>query len=423
MDNGLHSTKDQKPTEEPSGADFFREPESNSPDSSAVELIPTFDQLGVKDDILRSIYAYGYEEPSPIQQRAIKPIIGGRDLIAQAQSGTGKTATFSIGVLERLDMDLRKVQAVILSPTRELAAQTVQVVEALGTHLGAVVHGCIGGADRPVSRDVRLLQQGGVKVVVGTPGRILDIFKRRAVDPATIKLLVIDEADEMLAFNFRDQIREILVGLPATTQICMFSATLSEDALDLAQHFMSEPLHILLKKEKLTLDGIKQFYVAVDQPRGGDDCKLEVLFDLYAVMSISQCIIFCNSKRKCEYLYEQMTAQDFTCSRLHGDMSSEERHAIMREFRTGSSRLLISTDLVARGIDVQTVSLVINYELPLVRANYLHRIGRSGRCGRKGMAISLITPRDVDSMRDIEGYYHTEVRALPSNPADLVTCY
>lgn len=388
-------------------------------DDDCDECVSKFEELDIKPEILRGIFAYGYEKPSAIQQRAIMPVARGRDVVAQAQSGTGKTATFSIGLLERIDIEERAIQAIILSPTRELAQQSVAVVKEIGRFLGVGVHGCIGGTDRPTVRDVKILRQEDIKVVVGTPGRIMDLFRRRALNPNDIKILVIDEADEMLGHGFKEQIQSILTGLPASMQVCTFSATMTLESLDITSRFMNNPVRILVKQEELTLDGIKQFFIAIPEPQ----FKLETLFDLYAVLSISQSIVYCNSRRKVEFLYEEMTAQDYTVSRIHGDLSQEERNEVMRDFRAGSTRVLITTDLLARGIDVQSVSLVINYELPNNRENYIHRIGRSGRWGRKGVAINFITPSSVHLIQDIEAFYGTVINPMPKNVADLIAVY
>jgi translation initiation factor 4A len=381
------------------------------------ESIPKFDLMNLKEETLKGIYAYGYENPSAIQQRAIKPMMLGHDVIGQAQSGTGKTATFSIGMLERLNLDERGVQGLILSPTRELAQQTVLVVDALGSYLGAKVLCCVGGTE--MRRDTLTLRNENVKVVVGTPGRLYAMLERGTIAPRAIRMLVIDEADEMLSRGFVDQVEAILVTLPSSAQICMFSATLTLQSLELADRVMRNPVRILVKQDELTLDGIKQFYVAIKRQQW----KLETLMDLYAVLSISQAVIFCNSRRQVDYLHGEMTANDFAVSCMHGDMDQQQRDTVMRDFRNGTTRVLIATDILARGIDVQSVSLVINYELPNDRENYIHRIGRSGRWGRKGVAINFITPDTHRYLVDIEKHYATEIKEMPNNVADLISVY
>jgi len=382
-------------------------------DSNWDETIETFDGMNLPEPLLRGIYAYGFEKPSAIQQRAIQPTILGKDLIAQAQSGTGKTATFAVGTLAKLDPSLRECQALILAPTRELAQQIQKVVIALGDYMEIQVHACVGGT--AVRDDIRTLQ-GGVHVVVGTPGRVYDMINRRALRLDSIRQFFLDEADEMLSRGFKDQIYDIFKFLPETVQVCLFSATMPLDVLEVTQRFMREPVRILVKKDELTLEGIKQFYIAVDQ----EEWKLDTLCDLYETLTITQAIIYCNTRRKVDWLQEEMQKKDFTVSCMHGDMDQKERDLIMREFRSGSSRVLITTDLLARGIDVQQVSLVINFDLPTNRENYIHRIGRSGRFGRKGVAINFLTEGDVRYLRDIEQFYTTEISEMPMDVADLI---
>merc|ERR1711981_685100 len=344
-------------------------------DSNWDEITETFDDMELREDLLRGIYAYGFEKPSAIQQKAVKPMMLGRDVIAQAQSGTGKTATFAVGTLQKIDLQLKHCQSLILAPTRELAQQIQKVVIALGDYMDIQVHACVGGT--AVRDDIRTLQTG-VHVVVGTPGRVYDMINRRALRLDNINQFFLDEADEMLSRGFKDQIYDIFKFLPETVQVCLFSATMPLDVLEVTQRFMREPVRILVKKDELTLEGIKQFYVAVER----EEWKLDTLCDLYETLTITQAIIYCNARRKVDWLTESLHGRDFTVSALHGDMDQKERELIMREFRSGSSRVLITTDLLARGIDVQRVSLVINYDLPKDRENYIHRIGRSGRFGR-----------------------------------------
>jgi translation initiation factor 4A len=377
------------------------------------EACATFDEMNLKEDLLRGIYAYGFEKPSTIQQRGIVPIVKGFDTIAQAQSGTGKTATFTIGVLERIDLGLKQCQALILAPTRELANQSHKVVCSIGDYLNVVCHACIGGTK--VSDDIDMLRRG-VHIVVGTPGRVFDMIDRRALDARSVKIFVLDEADEMLSRGFTDQIYDVFRKLPENVQVGLFSATMPDEVLEMTGKFMNDPKRILVKRDELTLEGIKQFYVAVER----EEWKLDTLCDLYETLTITQAIIYCNARRKVDWLTEQLHSRDFTVSALHGDMDQRERELIMKEFRSGSSRVLITTDLLARGIDVQQVSLVINYDLPKDRENYIHRIGRSGRFGRKGVAINFIVSDDVRVLRDIEQFYNTQIEEMPMNVADLI---
>jgi len=370
------------------------------------EVVESFDLMKLKEDLLRGIYAYGFEKPSAIQQRGILPVIQKRDTIAQAQSGTGKTATFSIAALQRLDHNEPQCQVLVLAPTRELAQQIHKVMKSLGTYLDVTTRACVGGT--AVREDIQQLANG-VQIVVGTPGRVNDMINRGALRLKALKLFCLDEADEMLSRGFKEQIYDCFQYLPSEVQVALFSATMPNEILQLTERFMRKPVRILVKKEELTLDGIKQYYVAVEK----EDYKLATLYDLYESLTITQAIIYCNTRRKVMWLTDKMKQHDFTVSAMHGDMYQKERELIMKEFRSGSTRVLITTDLLARGIDVYTVSLVINYDLPMNRENYIHRIGRSGRYGRKGVAINFVCDEDEPKLRDIETFYNTKIDELP----------
>ncbi|KAH6573959.1 hypothetical protein BASA60_005772 [Batrachochytrium salamandrivorans] len=368
--------------------------------SEDVKIVTSFDQMGLKEDLLRGIYAYNFEKPSAIQQRAIAPIMRGRDVIAQAQSGTGKTATFSISVLQTIDTTRRQTQALILSPTRELATQIQSVVLALGDYMNVQCHACIGGTS--IGEDIRKLDHGQ-HVVSGTPGRVFDMIKRRNLQTRDIKMLILDEADEMLSKGFKEQIYDVYRYLPPSTQVVILSATLPHDVLDMTSKFMTDPIRVLVKRDELTLEGIKQFFVAVEK----EEWKFDTLCDLYDTLTITQAVIFCNTRRKVDWLTEKMREANFTVASMHGEMPQKERDAIMQEFRSGASRVLITTDVWARGIDVQQVSLVINYDLPSNRENYIH-------------PINFVKSDDVNILRDIEQYYSTQIDEMPMNVTDLV---
>jgi len=384
-----------------------------SEDLQNFEKVDSFDNMNLRDELLRGIYSYGFERPSAIQQKAIVPTISGRDVIAQAQSGTGKTATFAIGALQQIDFSRRECQSLILAPTRELAAQIQKVVEALGDYLGVKAHACIGGTR--VRDDLSVLQEG-VHVIVGTPGRVLDLLNRGGLDPGKIKIFILDEADEMLSRGFKDQIYDVFQHLPHSIQVGLFSATMPPEALEITNNFMNNPLRILVKQEEVTLEGIRQFFINCER----EEWKLDTLCDLYDTLNIAQAVIFCNTRKKVDWLTDQLRSRDFTVSATHGDLDSETRNVILSEFRTGSSRILITTDLLARGIDVHGVSLVINYDLPRNFEKYIHRIGRSGRFGRKGVAINLISVEDVPRLKEIERYYNTAIEEMPNHIAELI---
>lgn len=375
-----------------------------------------FDDMGLKEDLLRGIYGYGFESPSMIQQCAIRPLaFETRDLIAQAQSGTGKTATFAIGTLQNIDAKMKACQAIILSPTRELAHQSASVASALGRFLGVEVVACTGGASL---RDQANKLRRGAQLIVATPGRVKDLIERRILNVSATRLLVLDEADEMLSAGFRDDIFDVIQSLPSSVRLAFFSATLPPEALEVAEEWMpNEPVKIIVKKEELTLDGLRSYFVYV-----GDDerNKLPTLLDLYESLSITQCVIFCNFRRQVEWLYEKLNEADFTCSAIHSDLTADERNQVMRAFRGGESRVLIATDVLARGIDVQQINLVINFDLPRDRANYIHRVGRSARFGRKGSAINFVAGNaDVRTLRDIETHYDTHIDELPRDVSVL----
>ncbi len=382
--------------------------------TAALKEYKTFDEMGLGEDILRGIYAFGFDKPSRIQEKAIVPMMEGRDILAQAQSGTGKTGTFVIGAMSKIDPAVNAVQVVVISPTRELAEQTAAVARGIGSYLKLRVHTATGGP--PVSQDLELLIQNKAKpahipqFLVVTPGRFYDLLNRKAVTTATIRVLVLDEADQMLESRFREQIHLIMhMGWPATTQVALLSATMIKEIADVARSLLDNPVEILLPPDEVTLEGIKQYYLEVER----EDAKLDALCELYDHLSIQQATIFVNTRPRAEMLAEQMRRRGFDLNYIHGEMDMAERRSRMKEFRDGKCRVLISTDLLARGIDVQQVSLVINYELPVQRENYIHRIGRSGRFGRKGASINLITERELRAQREIEGFYETKVNQLP----------
>lgn len=431
-----------------------------APAHPAADRVITFDAMGLCDAVLRGVYAHGFERPSPIQAAAAPAMLARptRDVIAQAQSGTGKTGAFLIPVLQRVAEAVGlatsagtsaagsgppgstaaaagaavppadahasvtgrasvpppaavKTLALVLAPTRELAAQTGSVAASLATYLpGVAVRVCVGGSR--VAEDAAALRAGAA-IVVATPARTLDLLERGILRLADLRTLVVDEADVMLEEGHGEALRSILEcgSLPVDVQLALFSATLTSETMALARELLVDPTTILLPDDELTLEGIRQYYVPVADERD----KMDTLCDLYERASISQAIIYCGTRRQAEYVSRTMTERDFTVSTMHGELEAAERTAIMAAFRSGTTRVLVSTDLTARGIDVQAVSLVFNMSLPAKRENYLHRIGRSGRYGRKGVAITLLAPAEAAYMRDIERHYSTHVEALPAD--------
>lgn len=367
----------------------------------------TFEELNLHPDLLRGIYAFGFEKPSIIQQKGILPVINKNDIIAQAQSGTGKTATFSIATLQRIDHNSPQCQAIIIAPTRELALQNHKNIFCLSEFLKVRTRCLIGGTD--LREDAKALRDGGIQVVVGTPGRIKDLIGKNVLKTDFLKMVILDEADEMLSRGFVDVVREIFETLPADIQVCLFSATMPPEIVEMTDNFMKNPVKILVKNQQLTLEGIKQFYISLQE----DSQKFGTLLQLYKNMTIAQCMVFTNRKERVKELAERLAEHKFVVSCISGDMDMAERVNIMREFRSGSTRILISTDLLGRGIDIQQVNLIINYDLPSNASQYIHRIGRSGRFGRKGVAINFVTAGDAQFLANLRQFYNTQIEELP----------
>ena len=374
----------------------------------------TFEDLSLKENLLRGIYSYGFEIPSAIQSKAIPVIKSTKDVIAQAQSGTGKTGAFVIGSLERVNVEEKATQIIIISPTRELSKQTTEVVGELGKYLDISYMEVVGGTDIFQCRsDLDKLPQ----IVIGTPGRILDMINKRSLFTEKLVSIVFDEADEILSYGFKDTIYNIVKCIPEKCQICLFSATMPEEVIELTNSFMQSPQSILVKKEALTLEGITQFYINIKV----SDWKYEILKDLYDTISISQCIIYFNSKNKLNEVYKNLIDEDFPVSMIHGELTTDERKKTMTEFKGGQTRILLSTDLLSRGIDIQQLSLVINFDLPRTKETYIHRIGRSGRYGRKGVAINFVTERDLENLDNLKKFYNTKIEEMPQNIVDYLS--
>lgn len=370
----------------------------------------SFDDMKIDDNLKKSIYAYGWEKPSKIQEVGIMPVIQGNDCIIQAQSGTGKTGTFCISCLSIIDTKINKCQVLCLSPTREIAEQSLTVMNELNKFLNIKIAGVIGGK-RLDNTNVKHSQ-----VIVGTPGRIYDLLKKNIIETTNIKLFVIDEADIMLQKGFREQVSYIMQYSPEGCQFAIYSATMPNDIIELTNEFMKNPIKILVKKEQLTLDGIKQFYIGLSS----EEEKYITLKDLYGQINVAQSIIYCSYRRKVEWLKDSLMQEDFTVSYIHGEMSQEIRDNVMSEFRQGISRILITTDLLARGIDVPQVSLVINYDIPTDKESYIHRIGRSGRYGKKGNAINFVLSKDSQYIKDLEKFYNTHIEEMPANIKEII---
>ena len=360
-------------------------------------------------NLLRGIYAYGFDNPSMIQQKSILSFFDRKDMIAQAQSGTGKTGAFSVGVLQNIDTSAKKVQAIILAPTRELAKQIHDVVSGLAVFMKTLKIQLLVGGTSTV-QDVSFLKSELPHIIVGCPGRVHDMIRRNHIRGSDVKMIVLDEADEMLSAGFKEQVYNIFNFLSSSVQVCLFSATLPEELHALASNFLRNPVKILVKSEQLTLEGIVQHLIALED----DSHKYNTLKDIFNMISVTQTIIYCNSIKRVTDLTEAMVQDNFPVCCIHSGMEKSERDAAFRDFKGGKHRVLISSNVTARGIDVQNVGVVINFDVPKDVHTYLHRIGRSGRWGRKGVAINFVTRWDIKKIKEFEVYYNTAITEMPS---------
>jgi len=377
--------------------------------------INSWDELEIDSLLLRGIYSYGFENPSVIQQQAIKPLIMGKDIVIQAQSGTGKTATFTIGALANVDVTDNNTQVLVLSPTKELTIQTAKVFTGLGSMMeGLRVQALYGGS--VVEEGSTFSNKKTPHVICGCPGRVFDMMRRSRISSKKIKLVILDEADEMLSAGFKEQVYNIFQYFSSNIQVALVSATLPDSINAIVEKIMRNPIRISVKREMLTLEGIAQYYIAVDDDRQ----KYATLKDLYGLISISSSIIYCNSVKRVQDLYEAMKEDDFSVCRIHSGMDKEERAKAFEDFRVGRTRVLISSNVTARGIDIQQVSVVVNFDIPKCVNVYLHRIGRSGRWGRKGIGLNMITRRDVAKLKEIEQHYSTQISEMPGNVDFLI---
>ena len=383
-------------------------------DTNNVNEYKSFDDMGLPETLLRGIYSYGFEKPSKIQEKAIVPIRERKDILAQAQSGTGKTGAFTIGSMSVIDPTLNKPQVFVLVPTQELAKQIYNVAKNIGSYLPVNCYCATGGT--PIKDDITAIENG-VQFIVGTPGRMFYLMERNILKTRDIKCLILDEADQMLEDRFYKQVMCILeIGFPNTTKVALFSATMPKEVIEVANKLLQDPVRILVPAEDVTLEGIEQYIVDVEK----DEWKYEILCDIYKQLNINQAIIYCNKRQSAEWLSDKLSNDGYPLLCIHGDMENSERRRRMQEFREGKVRVLISTDLLARGIDIQQISLVMNYELPNNRENYIHRIGRSGRFGRKGVAINLVSNSEKRMKEEIETYYTVKMKELPMDLSKIV---
>ncbi len=369
-----------------------------------------FNDLHLNENLLKGVYLYGFTKPSKIQINGIQSISAGKDCILQSQSGTGKTATYLLGILNRINPAEIKNQGIIITPTHELADQVYQVASELSKFININIVKCIGGTDLNDNRE----KLKKAHLIIGTIGRISHMIKEKRINLFTIKLIILDEADEILSDGLSDKLKFIFEKCSDGIQCCMISATYPPNIFAIAKKLMVDPVKILLRNSDVAVDLISQFYVNVEV----EDLKFETLLDLYSFVSTSQAIIFCNSIEKTDWLKENLEKNNFEITCIHGRMNQKERDDIIKEFRDSKTRILLTTDLLARGIDIPFVNLVINYDLPITKETYIHRIGRCGRFDKKGVAITMVKMEDSVDFKlfnKLKHFYKIKIDELPDN--------
>ncbi|MEM7332697.1 MAG: DEAD/DEAH box helicase, partial [Chloroflexota bacterium] len=361
----------------------------------------TFEDFGLRSELLQAIDKLGYTEPTPIQAGVISSLLKGKDVIGQAQTGTGKTAAFALPILHNVDPIQKYVQAVVLAPTRELAMQVAEAIGEYGRYRNVEVLPIYGGASYGMQKG-RLRK--GVDIVVGTPGRMLDLIKQGSLDLSSVKTIVLDEADEMLSMGFIEDIESILEALPFYHQTCLFSATMPKEIRKLAENYMSEPESVTIKRKELTVDAIDQRYYLVQEKD-----KLAALTRLFEVEEISRCLIFARTRMGTSELANELSVRGFPAEVLNGDLSQDAREHVVKRFRNDQIKVLVATDVAARGLDIDGISHVFNFDLPMDPEVYVHRVGRTGRAGATGIAATFLTPKEMWRLRKIEKYTRKKV--------------
>ncbi|KAH3743749.1 Eukaryotic initiation factor 4A-I [Pelomyxa schiedti] len=384
-----------------------------TPSSSTNNTACSFDEMGLSDNVLRGIYAWGFETPSLPQRNTITGMMSGRDILTQAQPGTGKTAAFVIPCLQTLDVRSNKCQVLVLVPSHELALQVHRIIIGLGAYLpGLKCMTCIGATS--VRENMKMMDD--CHIVVGTPGRVCDMINRKALQTNYVKLFILDEGDILLSRSFKDQIYTVFTSLPTDVQVGLFSSGMPKECLSLTERFMREPIRFLLEKSEVIPSNIKQFHIEHDN----ENQKFSTLCDLYEVVNISQSVIFCNTKRKVDWLVSSLGEANLIATGIHGDMAIQERNEAVASFRSGATRVLVTTDQILVGIDVAQVSVVLNYDLPNCLESYVRRVGRCGRFGRKGVAITLISlAADMTLFHELEEEFGT-IPPMPANIEDFI---
>ncbi len=362
-----------------------------------------FSELNISSQVQKAVEDMGFEETTPIQTQSIPYILEGRDVTGQAQTGTGKTAAFGIPILEKVDLKNRSLQVLVLCPTRELAIQVAEEIRALSKHKhGIKILPIYGG--QPIQRQIKALKNG-VQIVIGTPGRVMDHMRRRTLKVGGLKMVVLDEADEMLNMGFREDIETILQDTPEDRQTVLFSATLPKSILEIAKTYQKNPEFVKVVHKKMTVPSIEQYYFEMKQRN-----KFEILTRLVDIHNPKLTLVFCNTKKRVDEISVQLQGRGYFADALHGDMKQSQRDNVMNSFRNGNVEILVATDVAARGIDIDDIELVINYDVPQDEEYYVHRIGRTGRAGRSGRAFTFVVGREIHKIKDIQRYTKTKIQ-------------
>jgi superfamily II DNA/RNA helicase len=374
-----------------------------------MEKQKSFESLNLSELLIKGVYLYGFNQPSSIQIKGIESINTGKDCLLQSQSGTGKTATYLLGILNRIEEN-DKTQAIILAPTRELCTQIHDVALALTKFTKITIEKSVGGTNINETKD----KLRKANVIIGTLGRLHHMIMEKTIHLHSLKVLVLDEADDMLTDGITEKLSYILEKVPTGIQSILISATINSNVFSVSKKILHDPTKILLKNSEVVVDLISQFYLDAES----EDLKFDVLLDLYSLLSTSQVIIFCNTVKKVDWLKENLEKNNFTITCIHSKMTQQERDNIIKEFREGKTRLLLTTDLLARGIDIPQVNLVVNYDLPSSKETYIHRIGRCGRFGKKGVSISMVKSQDqsdIKTLQKMKQIYKIDIKEMPED--------
>ena len=370
----------------------------------------SFKDLPLSSEVLKGIEELGFENLFPIQAQAIVPLIEGKDVIGQAQTGTGKTAAFGVPMVERINPEITKVQGLVLAPTRELAVQVAENIHLFAKYAKVRVLAVYGG--EPIGRQIRALKTG-VHIVVGTPGRIIDLLKRGILNLSSVKILVLDEADRMLDMGFIEDIDYILARTPTNRQTSLFSATIDQTVMNVCNRYMRNPVKVLVSKDEIALTQMKQYYMTVS-----NHSKFEALCNILQENHISRAIIFCKTRRGTNIVANRLRRKGYNAQPLHAGFTQRQRDFAIQSFRNGKLKLLVATDVAARGLDIEGITHIINYDVPLDALVYFHRIGRTARMGREGTAITLVSYGELSGFDNIKNLTKTKIEELESTSSD-----